>query len=238
MATGCVNRAAQLALDFRRDPGATLATFISLGNEQLVAQIAGLATEPRPFLYLSGPAGSGKSHLLQAACEVVSSQGDTAAYLPLADFSKGSPQCLDGLEQLGLIALDGLESVAGDVAWEEALFHCFNRSRDSGGALLVAARGMPEGVGLVLPDLVSRLQSLLRYRLSPPDDARRRAILIHQAKLRGLMLPTASADYLLRHETRAVGHLIEILDQLDAASLQQARRLTVPFIRDVLSRQD
>ena len=54
--------------------------------------------------------------------------------------------------------------------------------------------------------------------------------------MRGLELPTASADYLLRHEARALRHLIEMLDRLDAASLEQARRLTVPFIRKVLGR--
>ncbi|MBS3786544.1 MAG: DnaA regulatory inactivator Hda, partial [Gammaproteobacteria bacterium] len=204
--------------------------------EQVVSQIVGLDALPRTSFYLSGPPESGKSHLLQAACEVVSHHGDTAAYLPLGQLIDSSARCLDGLEALGLVALDGLEIIAGNPEWEEAVFHCFNRLRDRGGALLVAATGAPEALGIQLPDLVSRLQGLLRYRLPPPDDARRRAILIHQAKMRGLELPTASADYLLRHEARALRHLIEMLDRLDAASLEQARRLTVPFIREVLGR--
>lgn len=234
MATDTVSPAEQLALDFRRDPGATLSSFVARDNEQVVAQIAALAAPPRPFFYLSGAPGSGKSHLMQAACDVVSRQGGAAAYVPLADFSDHSAQCLEGLEKLDLVALDGLELIAGNAAWEEAIFHCFNRLQDSAGALLVAASGTPESVGIGLPDLVSRLQSVLRYRLRPPDDARRREILGHQAKLRGLTLPAASMDYLLRREVRTLGNLITTLDRLDAASLQHGRRLTVPFIREIL----
>lgn len=236
MTTDSADLRTQLALDFRRDPGATLASFVALGNEQVVAQIASLGAAPRASFYLSGAPESGKSHLLQAACEVVGRHGDTAAYLPLSELVNRSAGCLEGLEALGLVALDGLEVIAGNSEWEEAIFHCFNRLRDRGGALLVAATGAPETLGISLPDLVSRLQGLLRYRLPPPDDERRRAILMHQARLRGLELPGASADYLLRHEARALRHLITMLDRLDAASLEQARRLTVPFIREVLAR--
>lgn len=238
MATDTVSPAEQLALDFRRDPGATLHSFVARGNEQVVAQIAELAAPIRPFFYLSGAPGSGKSHLMQAACDVVSRHGGTAAYVPLADFSDRSAQCLEGLERLDLVALDGLELIAGDAVWEEAVFHCFNRLQDSAGTLLVAASGTPESIGIRLPDLVSRLQSVLRYRLRPPDDDQRREILNHQAKLRGLTLPAASVDYLLRREVRSLGSLIATLDRLDVASLQHGRRLTVPFIREVLDARD
>ncbi len=224
----------QLALDFRWNQSADLARFERLGNEQVVAAIENLGTADGQSLYLSGPPGSGRSHLLQAACGEVSRRGATAVYLPLRDYCQADPALLEGFEHLTLVAIDDLDSVAGMTDWEEALFHCYNRLRDTGGHLLLAAGSAPSGLGLRLPDLVSRLDALLRFRLSPPDDARRAMILAHAAAERGLKLPSESARYLLRHEARDLHHLMQVLDRLDAASLQRQRRLTVPFIRSIL----
>ena len=226
----------QLALNFRWDAGADLAGFVEAGNEAAVAAIRALGTPAGQWLYLSGPAGSGKSHLLQAACGRIGAAGGTAVYLPLRDHIQRGPALLDGLEQVALVAIDDLEVLAGQPQWEEAVFHCHNRLRDAGGMLLAAARGTPGSLGLALPDLVSRLQALLAFRLTPPDDARRRRILTLALARRGLTLPGASIDYLLVHETRDMPHLMALVQRLDEASLRTGRRLTVPFIKSVLGR--
>lgn len=225
----------QLALDFRWNASADLESFESLGNEQAVAAIRALPAPAGESLYLSGPYGSGRSHLLQAACVEMSRVGETAVYIPLAEHIEASPQLLEGLEQLALVAIDDLDCIQGRADWEEALFHCYNRVRDVGGRMIIAASGAPASLGLSLPDLVSRLSALLRLSLTVPDDRRRQRILSLAAAQRGLDLPMASSAFLLRHEARDLHHLMQVLDQLDAASLRSGRRLTVPFIRSVLA---
>lgn len=226
----------QLALDFRWDAGADLALFVPGPNAAAVAAVQAAARPAWSPLHLTGPAATGKSHLLQAACGVVSAAGGTAVYVDLGARIDGPPEQLEGLEQLGLVALDGLDALAGRPAWAEAVFHCHNRLREVGGQLLVASRGAPGELGTGLADLVSRLQAMLRLRLEPPDDATRQVILQRHAQRLGLVLPEASVRYLLSREPRDLHHLLAVLRRLDAASLQAGRRLTVPFVREVLAR--
>lgn len=228
---------AQLALDFRWNDAADLEAFVPTGNEQAVASIEGLTGWFAQSLFLAGPSGSGRSHLLQAACGRMSAAGGTAVYIPLAEHVEGPTAPLDGLETLSLVTVDDLDALVGRSDWQEAFFHLFNRLRDAGTLLVVAAAETPSALGLELPDLVSRLESLLRLRLSAPDDERRREILAAALARRGLQMPAAGVDYLLRHETRDLSHLLSVVDRLDGASLQAGRRLTVPFIKSVLTGQ-
>ena len=225
----------QLALNFRWNHAADFAGFVADDNEQVIAALRTLPAVQSESMYLAGPAGSGKSHLLQAACSQVSANGGTAVYIPLAQHIHGAAEQLDGLEALTLVAIGDLNELAGNARWQESLFYCYNRIRDRGGRLLVAARSAPPALGLDLDDLTSRLQALLRWRLSPPDDARRRKILAHLVARRGLDLPDRSANYLLRYQARDSTNLLSVVERLDQASLQTGRRLTVPFIKQVLS---
>ena len=70
--------------------------------------------------------------------------------------------------------------------------------------------------------------------LSPPGEARRRAVLEERARRRGLALEPAALDWLLRRAGRDLAGLTALLDRLDQASLAAQRRLTVPFLREVL----
>jgi hypothetical protein len=106
---------------------------------------------------VAAAAGLGKSHLLQAACHSGAARGARVAYLPLDDLSELRPEALDGLEQLDLVALDALETVLGQPAWEQALFALINAARDAGTRLIFAARRPPAELSLDLPDLRSRL---------------------------------------------------------------------------------
>ena len=228
---------AQLALDFRWNDAADLAAFVPLGNEQAVAAVAALTGSMGQSLYLTGPPDSGKSHLLQAACGRISEAGGTAVYVPLGEHVSGPVAQLDGLETLSLVAIDDLECLAGHDDWQEGVFHLYNRLRDAGGLLVVSAATAPAALGVALPDLVSRLEALLRLRLTAADDDRRRRILAMAVARRGLDLPATSAAYLLRHQARDLGYLMEVVERLDAASLQAGRRLTVPFIKTVIDAQ-
>lgn len=186
------------------------------------------------WLYLSGPAGSGKTHLLLAACAEAAARGRRSAYLPLAAFAGRLADALASQEGAVLVCLDGVEAIAGDRFDEEALFHFHNRARASGTTVLYAARGNPAALGLGLPDLVTRLGQCVRFALEPLDDAGRRDVLRQRAARRGLELDDAVLDYLMRRVDRDLASLTVLLDRLDKASLAAQRRITIPFLRDLL----
>lgn len=187
------------------------------------------------FLYLWGNKASGKSHLLMAVAEQVQQSQKQALYLPLSELvSAASPEVLQSVEQLDLLCIDELEAIAGLKEWEEALFHCFNRVQHSGCKLLIASVDNPAMLNIKLADLCSRLATALIYQLETLDDEAKQQVLIIHAQSRGLDLPEEVAKYLLRHHSRDIRILMNVLQRLDKASMVEKRRLTIPFVRQVL----
>lgn len=225
---------AQLALPLALRDHAVFGSFFERGNEALVAWLERLAASgDGGGAWLRGPAATGKSHLLQAACERA---GAEAVYVPLQEFAAGSPAILDGLASRRLVCLDDVDAVAGQAAWELALFDLCNQLADDAGNLVAAAAGGPRDCGFALPDLVSRLARLPAFRVVPLAEADRIEALRLRARHRGLELPADTAEYLLRRTPRDMTSLYALLDRLDRSSLEAQRRLTIPFVRDVLSR--
>lgn len=188
----------------------------------------------QPLIYLWGGVGSGKTHLLQAACQAVAAGGAAVAYVPLRQADDWRPEVLEGLENMALVCLDDLEAVAGRRDWELALFGLFNRLREANHGLAVAAVAGPADIGLQLPDLVSRLGWGGVFHLRPLSDDDKLQALSLRARARGLELPAEVGNYLLRRFARDMPGLYRMLEKLDQASLAAQRRLTVPFVKQVL----
>jgi DnaA family protein len=214
-------------------------TFAVGGNAEAVAALKGLAggASSTP-VWIYGPAGSGKSHLLQAACAAAGDAGRATAWLPLAQVQGEGPALLDGLERLDLVALDDLDAIAGSADWEFALFTLFNGLAEHRGRLAIAAAVAPAAVQIRLPDLASRLASCEVHRLEPLAESEQPAALRRRAERRGLELPDETLGYLTRRAPRDFATLCRMLDALDAESLAAQRRLTVPFVRDWLARSE
>ena len=226
---------AQLPLALRLPATSRLDNFVAGANREALAAVQDfLHADGAGALFLAGVSASGKTHLLQAACRAVEAAGARAVYLPLAELVVHAPAMLEGLEHYRLIACDDMQAIAGRPAWEEAVFHLYNRLREAGGLLIGAASQSPDRLGLQLPDLRSRLAWGALYALQPPDDAARLAILSVHAHERGLELPPETAQFLLRRCSRDLHALIALLERLDHAALRAQRRLTVPFVRAVL----
>ena len=185
-------------------------------------------------VFVSGAAGSGKSHLLLAACAEASVADRAVAYLPLQVFGARAADALAHQGAVQLACVDDVQAIAGDRAAEVALFDLHNRVRDGGGTLLYAADATPLQLALALPDLRSRLAQCTQFALAVPDEAARRAILRERAATRGLEIDDAVMDYLFRRVGRDLGTLTGLLDRLDLASLAAQRRITVPFLRQAL----
>jgi DnaA-homolog protein len=114
------------------------------------------------------------------------------------------------------------------------LFALLRETEDAGGALIAAASAPPSLLPWALPDLGSRFAAGAVFQLRPLDEAEQQAALQLRARLRGLELPEETWQWLRRRYPRDMRRLYELLDTLDEAALTAQRRLTVPFIRDVL----
>lgn len=228
---------AQLPLALRFPADQTLEAFV--GPPALLAAMSSLASgASADWLYLSGPEGCGKSHLMLGACAAAQRLGRQARYLPLAAVAGRVGAALDGLEGVELLCLDGLDAIAGHPDDEVALFHAHNRARANATVVVYAARSNPAGLAIGLPDLRSRLGQCTRLTLEPLDDEGRRAVLRQRAERRGLSLDEAVLDYLFRRVGRDLGSLSLLLDRLDRESLAAQRRITVPFLRQLLGASD
>jgi DnaA family protein len=222
----------QLPLRLRLDERADFESFLAGPNAEPVALLEQFAEGAgEPFLYLWGPAGSGKSHLLQAACRRAHRRGTTLGYLPLNELAALDPDILEDMDQRDMVCIDGVQRAAGTPQWEQALFRVFNGLRDRGGRLLVSADRAPAALELALPDLRSRLGWGLVLRIAPLSDADKERLLVQSAARRGMELSPEAARYLVSRNRRDIPSLLETLDRLDQLSLEARRRLTIPFIR-------
>jgi DnaA-homolog protein len=218
----------QLALGVRLRTAAVFENYYVGPNSEAVAAVKSSAGNP---VWISGAAATGKTHLLQAAC---AASGAASAYFPLRQQTTAPPEAIDGFERLGLICIDDLESVAGQIEWEKALFKLFNAAAETHARLLFAARSAPTALRWVLADWASRAGSCTVYQLRLLDDDERIEALRMRANLRGLELPLETAEYLLRRMPRDQQVLFDMVDALDDAALVAQRRLTVPFVRAAL----
>jgi DnaA family protein len=223
----------QLPLALKFPPDQRFDGFV--GNEPVRDLVACIATgDLDDWLYLTGPAGSGKTHLLLAACAEAEARGRRAAYLPLASVAGRLQDVLDGFDASMLVCLDGLEAIAGERADEVALFHFYNRARAGNTLVIYAAQLPPNELPLVVPDLGSRLGQCVRLQLEPLDDEDRWQVLQQRAARRGLELDDAVLDFLFKRVGRDLATLTTLLDRLDKASLAAQRRITVPFLKQTL----
>lgn len=224
----------QLPLGVRLRDRASLASFVAGANAEAVRSVDGLARGERAgCIWLHGPGGAGKTHLLQAAC-ALAAEGGRAGYVPLADFAGRDAAVLDGWRELDCLCLDDVQSVAGRAPWDAALFRVY-RDFDERGARLIVAAGVPPAVlAWSLPDIASRFGAAAVFALQPLDEAGRLEALRVRARLRGVELPDETVRFLQRRFPRDMQTLYRLLDTLDDAALAAQRRLTVPFVREVL----
>jgi DnaA family protein len=221
----------QLPLRVRLRDFARFASFVPGANHEAQHVLA----DPRGprVAWLWGRPGSGKTHLLQAACAAAGDRGEAAAYFELA--SAPSNAVLEGCEALQLVCLDGLEHVARDAAWNAAIFRLYTLLQDTGGRLVVASTPPPASLDFTLPDLRSRLLAASVHQLLELDETGLCEALRLRASARGLELSEDAALYLVHRLPRDTHTMFGVLERLDDASLVAQRKLTIPFLREVIS---
>ncbi|MCC6172739.1 MAG: DnaA regulatory inactivator Hda [Gammaproteobacteria bacterium] len=223
----------QLPLGVRLRDRASFETFQPGANLEVLHHLEELADGRPGIAWIWGPHGSGRTHLLQAACARAAARARSAC-LSCPELRSGGAAALLGWQGFGLLALDDLDALVADAAFERALFSIFLDTQERGAALVVAASGAPAALRWSLADLGSRFGGSAVFQLRPLDDEDQVAALRTRAAARGLELPEETARYLQRRMPRDMASLCGVLDALDTASMAAQRRITVPFIREVL----
>lgn len=222
----------QLALALRLADHAVFASYLATGNETLLATLRDLAAgDGAAGCWLWGAAATGKTHLLQAVCEEA---GDQSTYIPLRMLADTSPEILDGLANRPLVCIDDIDLIAGKADWEHAFFVLYNQVLATDGRLVIAANAAPRSAGFELADLASRLSQLPIFQVQALGDDETRQALQLRAAQRGLDLPDETAQFLLSRTRRDMASLYEVLDRLDDEALRAQRKLTIPFVKEVL----
>jgi len=229
----------QLPFDFSISEKYTFDNFLaSSSNAELVTLLKDFGAYREAVAFIWGIEGVGKSHLLQAVCVDQESRGVIQPlYLPMKKIHMYGTEVFNSLHHMDLVCIDDLQCIVGQPEWEEALFEFFNRSRDAGVRLLVAADAPPRGLEFALPDLASRMSWGVTYQLHELNDEEKMAALAQRAIEKQLTMSADVLNYIFNRHSRELHSLLDVMDTLDQLSLAEKRRLTVPFVRQVMGWQ-
>lgn len=230
----------QLLLDLGPPPRPTFVNFVAGRNDEAFAALQRLCSAPvddppARCLYLWGEPGSGRSHLLRAACDAFG--GRYLAGAAITPASLDEARAVDGRSTRWLLAIDDVETAAADA--QVALFHLLNAMReDPRAAVVVAGNVAPRDLPYApeRDDLRSRLAWGLVYRLHALDDDAKADALARHATDCGFALTPDVQRYLLTHFARDLGSLMRTVQGLDRFALEQHRPITLPLIREFTQR--
>jgi DnaA family protein len=231
----------QILLPVQLPDGETFETFHSAENQQVLSHLNQIvndkSAENLPFMsYLYGEQGSGKSHLLFALCHEAQLHEISHIYIGLKQIQDLSVHMLLGLEELQLVCIDDIDQIQGNYDWQVGVFDLINRVRENGiSQLVVTANYSPSQLPVTLPDLHSRLAWGITFAVNTLPQEERVKALIKRAEHRSMHMPEEVANFLLTHVPRDMTNLISVLDALDALSLQEKRKLTIPFVKSALN---
>jgi len=235
-----VKKVSQLTLSVQLPDDETFASFQSQSNQMVVQQLTHFldhiadVNKQVHSLYLFGLTGVGKSHLLHASCAYADTLGLTSLCLSFSELTQLSVDVLVGLENIDLVCLDDIQLIAGNKKWQQGVFDLYNRMVEQNKCLIITGDQSVAQLNISLPDLVSRLSWGLTEQLKPLTDKEKSFALQYRAQQRGLYISDDVASFLINRLSRDMTSLLAALEQLDQASIREQRRITIPFIKDVL----
>ncbi len=218
----------QIPLPIFEAPEPTFDNFVPGANLAALEHLQGLLLPAAP-VYLWGPAGSGKTHLLRSLAARCAAQGRHVGWFDAADHL---PWTLS--TDWAAVVIDRCEALDEDA--QHAAFALFVDATAHG--VQVAAAGRLPPVDLPLrDDLRTRLAWGHVFALQAPSDAEARAALRRNGDARGVLLPDEVIDHLLNHFPRDLAHLMAVVQRLDSYCAQTGRRITLPLLRQMLAEE-
>ena len=227
----------QQVFNLQLTPANTFATFYTDPDQPLIGLLQSIANgeTAEPQILLWGAANAGKTHLLQAVCHAASLQQRRSIFIPLAKLNLNDPSIIHGFEAMDIVCIDDIHLLAQEPQWEQSLFKLINEMREKKTTMVFSSEQNPTQNIFDLPDLNSRAVWGPVYKLSTLDEDQLEAALDLHAKSRGMELSIEVKHYLFTHYQRDATTLVSILEVLDHASLQEQRKVTVPFLKKILA---
>ena len=218
----------QLALDLGPPPPPTFDNFVIGDNREALDAARALLGPARGaasrFLYLWGPASSGRSHLLRALADAAP-DGASRRLDP-----GSAPEAFAFEPAVRLWAIDDCDRL--DPARQAAAFHLFDSVAADGAAALACAGGQPPGRLALMPELATRLGWGLVLQLRRLSEADTAEALARTFAERGLAVAPDVVPWLMTHAPRDLGSLRAIVDAIDGYALARKRAITVPLLRE------
>ena len=217
----------QLTFDLPLDPRYGREDFlVSPANESAYALVEAWPDWPDTVLVLTGPSGSGKSHL--------ASIWATRAHAWTAAAAEVSAAKVTHLVSNGALVVEDIDRAEGRD--EAALFHLLNLARERRCPVLLTSARPVDALGLATPDLRSRLRLAPGASILPPDDALLRAVIVKLFVDRQLVVDLSVVDALALRIDRSLARAREVVAELDRDALGRGRRITRPLALAVLDR--
>lgn len=223
----------QLLLEIIPAPDPTFDNTLVGPNAGAIDAARGL--QPGRALYLWGPPGSGRSHLLKALAGSRPSiyMNSTSTPDEILGLATSSSLTLNA----ELIAVDDIHEMGTEqLAGVFALYNRWRESATTSKAFAIAVTGDHAPMAMPLrEDLRTRLGWDLVFRLEPLSDDDKSAALKTHAHQLGLPLSDEVLGWMLTHYSRDIRQLFALVDAIDRYSLSKHRAVTVPLMRAMLS---
>jgi len=233
-----MSRAAQLILPLGIVETRSFENFEDATNPGLVAYLQRLICQgdevarPCAAVILWGAAGGGKTHLLSAIGMRARQQGLKCVYVQPG---MNAPDLMTGVIHKQIYLLDELEVFIDSADAERQLLTLLELIKQQQAHVFISARHAAKGLGIRLPDLLSRLQAMDSVEVRVLDELQKREVLRHRALRRGIVLNNEVLNWLFTHTSRELSMLMDLLEQMDAQSLSQQRKVTIPLLKAMLA---
>ena len=215
----------QLVFDLPHRPAQDADDFlVSQSNQAAIELIDGWPEAwPNAAALISGPAGSGKSHLVN-----VWRSRSNADVLHARELEDGTAVKVADCPALVI------EDLHEGIANEKSLFYLLNIAREHKRSTLLTSQLAPGDIAAELPDLKSRLRALPAAAISPPDDALLQALLVKLFSDRQLRVDPATIKYILTHMERSAQSAALIVAEMDQLALTMQRKPTKLLAREAI----
>lgn len=211
--------------------------------------LAGPQTPAFAQLFLHGPCGVGKTHLLQAICHAV---GDSRRkggplkwrYVTGEQFTNEFVTALRKRQtdefraryrNLDLLAIDDVHFLAAKKATQEEFLHTFNAIQAAGKRVVLASDAHPHMVGELSEQLASRFVSGMVVRIDPPEQELRERILRKKIQAMRLSIESGVVEYIVHHVRGSIREMEGTVVKLAALSALGSGPIDLAAARDALA---
>ena len=195
-----------------------------------------VASKNADELVINGAEGSGKSFLMQAICNELSSPGKQFAFIPMNKAINMGVEIFQNLASLNAVCIDDLQLILSREEWETALFNLINECQQSHCSLILSFGGNQSLEDITqLPDLLSRIKRMEFMKLQAVQDEFLNQALDFVSQQLDINLEKAELEFLLKHQTREFSLLVDNLMVLDKQAASLKRKITIPLIKETLN---